>query len=86
LAGVTFQAACISKITVELTTFLPFIPMDEMEYNGRCCRILQPVMSNVAALYSTQDLHLNHIISRLSYSISLERSLSTRPVKVASKY
>ena len=30
------QAACISKITVELTTFLPCSLMSEMEYNGEC--------------------------------------------------
>ena len=28
-----FQAACIPKITVELTTFLPCILMSETEYN-----------------------------------------------------
>ena len=33
-----FQAACVSKITVELTTFLPCSLMSEMEYNGECCR------------------------------------------------
>ena len=31
------QAACISKISVELTTFLPCSLMSEMEYNGECC-------------------------------------------------
>jgi len=29
-----FQAACVSKITVELTTFLPCSLMSETEYNG----------------------------------------------------
>ena len=29
-----FQAACISKITVELPTFLPCSLMSETEYNG----------------------------------------------------
>jgi len=32
-----FQAACISKITVELTAFLPCTIMSEMKYNGECC-------------------------------------------------
>ena len=36
-----FQAACVSKITVELTTFLPCIPMDETEYNGDRERVLR---------------------------------------------
>ena len=31
-----FQAACVSKITVELTTFLPCGLMSETEYNGEC--------------------------------------------------
>ena len=30
-----FQAACIPKITVELTTFLPCILMSETEYNAK---------------------------------------------------
>ena len=32
-----FQAACVSKITVELTTFLPCSLMSKTEYNGKCC-------------------------------------------------
>ena len=32
-----FQAACVSKITVELTTFLPCSLMSETKYNGECC-------------------------------------------------
>ena len=32
-----FQAACVSKITVELTTFLPCNLMSETEYNRECC-------------------------------------------------
>jgi len=32
-----FRAACVSKITVELTTFLPCIPVEETECNGSCC-------------------------------------------------
>ena len=32
-----FQAACVSKITVELTTFLPCSLMSETEYNRECC-------------------------------------------------
>ena len=32
-----FQAACVSKITVELTTFLPGSLMSETKYNGECC-------------------------------------------------
>ena len=32
-----FQAACVSKITVELTTFLPCSIMSETDYNGECC-------------------------------------------------
>ena len=33
-----FQGACISKITVELTTFLPCGLMSETKYIGECCR------------------------------------------------
>ena len=32
-----FQAACVSKITVELPTFLPRSLMSETKYNGECC-------------------------------------------------
>ena len=32
-----FQAACVSKITVELTTFLPCSLTSETKYNGECC-------------------------------------------------
>jgi len=32
-----FQAACIPKITVELTTFLPCILMSKTECNEECC-------------------------------------------------
>ena len=32
-----FQAACFSKITIELTAFLSCIPKNEMEYNRGCC-------------------------------------------------
>ena len=32
------QGACISEITVELTTFTPCSLMRETEYNGECCR------------------------------------------------
>jgi len=32
-----FQAVCISKSTVELTTSLPCSLMSEMEYNRECC-------------------------------------------------
>jgi len=35
-----FQAAFVSKITVELTTFLPCSLMNEMEYNSECCECL----------------------------------------------
>ena len=31
------QAACVSKITVEPTTFLPCGLMSETEYNRECC-------------------------------------------------
>ena len=31
-----FQAACISKITIELTTFLPCIVTNKTEYNSGC--------------------------------------------------
>jgi len=43
-----FQAACVSKTTVELPTFLPCILMNIME--GDAC-VLHLVMSNAAALY-----------------------------------
>ena len=47
------QAACISEITVELTTFLPCSLTNEMDYtcNRGCCGCLQPVTSNAATLY-----------------------------------
>jgi len=32
-----FQAACVPKITVELTTFSPCSLMSKTEYNGECC-------------------------------------------------
>ena len=32
-----FQAACISKITIELPTFLPCGLMSEKKYIGECC-------------------------------------------------
>ena len=33
-----FQAACVSKITVQLTTLLPCILMNKSECNRGCCR------------------------------------------------
>ena len=43
-----FQAACVSKITVELPPFLPCILMNIME---GVAGVLHLVMSNAAALY-----------------------------------
>ena len=45
-----FQAACIPKITVELTTFLPCSLTNETEYNKDVADVSQPVTSNAAAL------------------------------------
>ena len=45
-----WQAACVSEIIVELTTFLPCSLMSEMEYNGECCGCFTPVTSNTATL------------------------------------
>ena len=38
-----FQAACISKITVELTTFLPCTLMNEMKSTESVAVVLRPV-------------------------------------------
>ena len=45
-----FQAACISKITIELTPFLPCGLMSETKYIGECCGCFTPMTSNAAAL------------------------------------
>jgi len=44
------QAACISKITVELTTFLPCIPRTKRNITEGVAEVLQPVTSNAVAL------------------------------------
>ena len=47
-----FRAICASKITVEITAFLPCSLMKEMEYNTEDVSIvLRLVTSNAAALY-----------------------------------
>ena len=47
------QAACVSKITVERTTFLPCILMNEMEHNGGCGRCFATSGVNAAALFTS---------------------------------
>ena len=46
-----FRAACVSKITVEITTFLPRNLMKETGYNRGRLVVLWPVTSNATALY-----------------------------------
>jgi len=45
-----FQATCISKITVELTTFLPCILMNKQNITEGVADVLWPVMSTAAVL------------------------------------
>ena len=55
-----FQAACVSKITGELTTFLPCVPMDETEYNRGGCRSF--TASDIKCSRSIYKLHINQSI------------------------
>ena len=46
-----FRAACVSKITVEITTFVPYSLMRETEYNGGRFGCLWPATSIATALF-----------------------------------
>jgi len=61
------QAACVSKITVELTTFLPCSLTSETEYNGECCGCFTAFdVKRSRSMASSITLYHDHISDRVS--------------------